>query len=424
MNRRWKMMVNIVGGLLVGAGLLLLPAGLVWLLITAFEPLAGRDVGMVWLAAEVIALGGGALLLTHSGHALKDRPSRPLRLPSVWLIGWGIVMLLVGGEVVRRVGAGGLLFPPIFVLAAAATPLAAVAWALHGRSAELTWRRFTLAFLGGATIAVALALVLELLVPIGLLALVYGALEPLRGMGDRMLEMLAGDEVARALSSREFLLALFQLAIVAPLVEEFVKPLHVLPLIRRTLRRREAFLLGAAAGAGFAALENLLYTGFGVEVWGGVLALRALGAAVHPLASGWVALSWHDVFHGSDRKPGTPPGWMMRFGLAVGLHGLWNGGSLLVLALADAHFFGPAPPDVDVLGLTTAGVLLALLAVVGGAAWAAMRSAGRPAEEVGPEILPPTLLASDRALAVWAVICLAAALSIGLATMRILGGGG
>jgi hypothetical protein len=225
--------------------------------------------------------------------------------------------------------------------------------------------------------------------------------------------------VAKVLTTPGFLVALVELTVVAPLVEETVKPLVTLPLVRHLERPRDALLLGAAAGAGFAALENVLYATAGLPIWMGILAVRALGAAVHPLGTGLVTLGWHGLLR---RQPDAGRRWLGGYGLAIGMHALWNGGTALLLALLGAQFFGEAPPELDVLGVTVAGSLLALLALEGVAVFVGARAlARRLAIPEGPEVeeVPvPGGLSPDQVMVVWALICLLVLLPLGLAVLQ------
>ena len=179
-----------------------------------------------------------------------------------------------------------------------------------------------------------------------------------------MLTGLAGQQIARAITNPGFILAFIQLAVIAPIAEEIAKPLVTLPLIGR-LARREAFLVAGMAGAGFSALENVIYTSFGAYLWAGVLALCALGGAIHPLGAGLGGLSWRDVLNGE--RDAWRQG-LARFRLAVGMRALWNWGSLIVVVPGGAQFFGKVPAEVNILGVTAAGTMLALLIVLGLAA--------------------------------------------------------
>ena len=108
----------------------------------------------------------------------------------------------------------------------------------------------------------------------------------------------------------------------APLVEELVKPLPLLPVLKRLPAARDALVLGVLAGAGFAAVEDLLYAaGFG-DAWSGVLVVRLLGSALHPFGAGLMAVAWWHVRRG---EPGAAARWGRYYGLAVGAHAPWNG---------------------------------------------------------------------------------------------------
>jgi RsiW-degrading membrane proteinase PrsW (M82 family) len=379
-----------------------------------------RASGLAAAALMAVGLVCGGTMLFQGERALAGKPSRRLRLPPLWGVIGGFVLALVTGLGLWQVkGVGPLLAPWFIVAAATLPPLAAIVWAVENRPGWLTWRRMGVAFSAGATVSVLLAILLEILAPFTVVWLLLDLGEPVLNAFERLVELLAGGKVARALTSSGFLLALFQLALVAPLVEEFVKPLVVLPLLRGLESRREAFLLGAAAGAGFAALENVLYALFGGEYWGGILAVRALGAAVHPLGAGLTALAWHAVL---SRKPGAGRGWLGGFGLAVGQHALWNGGLALWLALSGAAFFGPESWEADVMGVSIAVGMLAFIALEGAALWAGMRALSRRLAPDYDRAAEPAVgegLSTERAIALWAVVCLLVLLPVGLAALQV-----
>jgi RsiW-degrading membrane proteinase PrsW (M82 family) len=110
--------------------------------------------------------------------------------------------------------------------------------------------------------------------------------------------------------------------------EEIAKPLGVLWLARREdlARARHGFLLGAAAGMGFAAFETMGY-GFtfliasrgSLDVLGEVLLTRGL---LSPMAHGaWTALVV-GVFWREGKR--LTPAVLLAFAVAVALHALWN----------------------------------------------------------------------------------------------------
>jgi len=368
----------------------------------------------------VVTVGGGGFTFYQGMQSEANRPSQALRLPPLWALAGAFPLLLALGLGAQQSSLGSLFFPIPLIAAALLPPIGALVWMIERQPGSLTWRRAGVAFVAGGTISVGLAFALELLLPGLALLLVLDLVEPvLSGLGG-LLEALAGLEVARALTSPGFVVALVALGVVAPAVEEMVKPLVTLPLLRHLKSPREALLLGAVAGAGFAAVENVIYATAGLPVWTGILVLRALGAAVHPAGTGLVTVGWFRVL---GRESGAGLCWLRGYGLAVGIHALWNGGSTLLLALMGTRFFGEAPPEVDLLGVSVAGSLLALLAMEGALAWIAARALSRrlagPAEE---ERVEETLvvggLSPDQSLAVWAVVCLLVLLPVGLAVLE------
>jgi RsiW-degrading membrane proteinase PrsW (M82 family) len=335
--------------------------------------------------------------------------------------------------------APGLFLPPALVAAAALPPLWAVSWFTRQQAEGLTWRRGLVAFSGGATVSVGIALALEILLPLIVLSLVFGLGGAIMPQARSLFTALAGKNIAAALTNPSFVYLFVQIAVIAPLAEEFAKPLVVLPFVGR-LTRREAFLVSAMAGAGFAALENVLYAGFGLYLWAGILLARALGGAIHPLGAGLVGLAWRDILRGEPRA------WtngVARFGLAVGMHAAWNGGSLLVITLGGARFFGQLPPQINVLGLAAGGTTLAFLVVLGLAALWLGREVSRR-EDAGREdtrredtrredtrrdqaigeaeagSVEGQFILSDRAAAIWAFVCLVAVVPAGITSLQLL----
>jgi hypothetical protein len=173
------------------------------------------------------------------------------------------------------------------------------------------------------------------------------------------------------------------------------------------------------AGAGFAALENVVYATTGFYIWAGILVVRALGSALHPLGSGLVAQGWRDVLRG-EKDAGK--NWLRRFGIAVAVHAVWNGGSLLVITLGGARFFGDLPPEIDVLGLSAAGTTLAFLIILGLSALWIGRAYGHDKPVLSVEEEAPhgaRFMLSDRAIAIWALACLAAIVPAGIAGLKL-----
>jgi hypothetical protein len=118
---------------------------------------------------------------------------------------------------------------------------------------------------------------------------------------------------------------------------------------------------------------------------------------------------------------------------AVAQHAVWNGGLALWLALSGAAFFGPAPQETNVMGIGIAVGMLAMIALEGVALWVGLRALTQrldgaataeaaPATSVGAGAEPPVLaeIPVERAVALWAIVCLVVLLPVGLATLQAL----
>jgi RsiW-degrading membrane proteinase PrsW (M82 family) len=419
MSDSWKGAIVIAGAALALLGL---PLILLYGALTLTQILEGgveTEAGIGGLLLLALTLGCGGAVLWHGSRAQRRQPSGPMRLPPAWVLAGVFGLFVVIGLASGSSFGAVVCLPPSFLVAAALPPLWAVSWFIQQETEGLTWRRGVTAFAAGATVSVFLALILEILFPTILLALVLDLARFARGGVESVLEALAGTDIAAAVTDPGFLFVLIQIAVIAPLAEELAKPLATLPLVGR-LTRRDAFWVGAMAGAGFAALENAVYAGLGLRFWAGILVVRALGSAIHPLGTGLMALAWRDILQGEKDAWRSAA---VRAAMAVGMHALWNGGSLLVIILAGARFFGELPPEIDVLGLSAAGTTLAMLIVLGlSALWIGrtigQRLAQPAAREAGP--VDAAYVLSARAVAVWALACLAAIVPAGIAGLQIL----
>jgi len=474
MESFWKRIV-MAGGVLLAVPGLVLGINLFCLVPIMLFDQGSEAVpyGIASLTLAVLTLGAGWALFRQADRSLKGKPSKVLRLPPLYL-GVGIFVLLLTAGLFfsdERHFLAGLLLPPILLVLAALPPLWAVSWftprppdarpqskpettspgaeidpaaVLRAKTISLektaqlesppesglTWRRGLVAFCGGATVSVLLAIILEILLPVAILALVFNAFSVVRGSLETLFNNLTSNtNLGQALTSPAFVYIFIQVAVIAPLVEELVKPLVTLPLLRH-LNRREAFWVGALAGAGFAALENVIYAGSGLGIWAGILAVRALGGALHPLGSGLTALGWRGILRG---EPDAPAQWLKYYALAVLAHAAWNGGSLLVITLGGAQFFGSLPAEIGILGLPMAGTTLAFLLILGMAGLWVGRAYGhdRPlTASPAPEADQPhdrdfvswTVRQdrlSERGVALWGVACLLALVPAGIAGLEL-----
>jgi hypothetical protein len=141
-----------------------------------------------------------------------------------------------------------------------------------------------------------------------------------------------------------------------------------------------------------------------------------MGAALHPFGAGLMAVAWWRV---QRREPGAAAGWTRNYGLAVGAHALWNGTCVVAAAVGYTWFQGW---EVDLLGLSNAALLVALLAAEGIGLLVALRALVRwLAPEADATHLGGALhLGEERALAVWGLACLVVLLPVGLGVLRTL----
>lgn len=270
------------------------------------------------------------------------------------------VFALVAAAVAVAAGAAGVWLDfdaafPWLVAAAAAGPVAVLA-AISGR---LEVGVTPPAVVGGGTVGPLMAVASHAAVGVFVYAFVIGFADTFTDLLDRF---RADPELIDVLSSPWLLVSLISVAAVAPLTEEAGKAVGA--AFARPSTRREAFLAGAAAGVGFAVVENLLYVGF-ASWFGGpwpVIALgRLLGVAVHPLASGLVMLGWWEWRQ--DRKLMT----LLRGYLAgVGVHALWNGSVVVFGAVETAYGLSGSTIGAGRIGL---GYLVGLGAVVAVGLW-------------------------------------------------------
>jgi RsiW-degrading membrane proteinase PrsW (M82 family) len=410
MSNRHKTLVFVWGLMWLGIGAV---AGLIFLVSAALGSSEWRLSLSVMVPLFAGSVGGG-LTAFFALRSMTKAPARSFRLPPTWALGGGFVVALAAGLGLWQADLSLAFLMPIFAaLAASLAPLAVVSWTMGRKPGAVTARRGWVAYGLGATASTSLAYILNVLLSAAVLFLVFGLVDWMLPRAEDLLEALQFGPLAEELMSTWFIIAFVEIALMAPLVEELVKPLPLLPLLRRVNSARDAFLLGALAGAGFAAVENILYAAVFGSTWGGVLAGRVLGAALHPFGAGLMAVAWWGVLRG---EPDAPTRWTRNYGLAVGAHALWNGTCVVAVAVAGAWFQGW---EVDVLGITDAAVLLALLAAEGIGLLVALRALARRMDPEADEV-PLSTLSTGRAIAVWGLVCLVVLLPVGLGMLRML----
>jgi RsiW-degrading membrane proteinase PrsW (M82 family) len=408
MSKKQKSLVFVWGLLWLGIGGL---AGLAFLAgAIGDEP----GLSLAALVPLVAGLGGGGLVAFFALRSMMQTRAGAFRLPPTWALGGGFVLALAAGLGLWQADISEAFLVPIFAaLAALLAPLGAVGWAMGRQPGGINARRGWVSLGLGATASTSLAYVFNTLLPAAILFLVFGLADRVFPLVEDLLDTLSFGPLTEELLSPWFLAALVEIAVIAPLVEELVKPLALLPLLKRVDSARDALLLGMLAGTGFAAVENLLYAAFSGSAWGGVLAVRAMGAALHPFGAGLMAVAWWGVLR---REPSAAAAWARNYGLAAGAHALWNGTCVVAVTVAGAWFQGW---EVDLLGVSDAAVLVALLAAEGIGLLVALRALPRwlaPDVEEAPLLALPT----ERTLAVWGLACLVVLLPVGLGVLQTL----
>jgi RsiW-degrading membrane proteinase PrsW (M82 family) len=286
---------------------------------------------MQFFAFSAAGLLGGGFGIYHSSRALfMRRPSTELKLPWFWvfLILYLIVItistvLYTTGQAVTNL-AGTILLIAFAGLLPAMTFMALGLRRVHFPSNAkwpTTWRRFTLALISGSTLGVVLAAVIELV-------LTVVAAQQFK-VGDIS---LTDPNFKVPDDPRTIAFLLILVAVIAPVVEEAVKPVAVIALIGRIRSAAEAFVLGMACGIGFDLVETIGYIGSGYKDWLTVAIERSSAGLLHGFGAGMVALGWYLITHpGATQKANRVLLALGCWGYAILQHSLWNGSFVLQL---------------------------------------------------------------------------------------------
>ncbi len=334
----------ILSGVLAAVGSLGLAVGLGVLAVVSPEALGGDSLipATLAVAAGVIGAGLGAALAWQGGRALYGAPGGVMRLPR-W--GWwagALSLALAAGQAALQLDARWAM--PILHVAASVAPaglLLALALGSARRGGGAVPTRTLLGGLSwGIFGGVGIALALEMLVGLGVIvaAIAWIAVahpelaaqfENLVGQSDLAAGGFDPEMLAAMLRSPVVWLGLLGLGSgVVPLIEEIAKSLAV-PLVAltgRRLTRLDGFLIGVAAGAGFAIFEGVGNGGMALAVpenWTTLMLLRGGATAMHCLASGLTGLAWQSAL--TERRLARGVGLVV---LAMTLHGIWNAAAL------------------------------------------------------------------------------------------------
>jgi RsiW-degrading membrane proteinase PrsW (M82 family) len=251
-------------------------------------------------------------------------------------------------------------------------PIAVLAWVAIGGLPAGSWRRLWASFgigMIGSTLG-ALAVEYSL---VAVAALAAGAIASLNPEWLAILEKIksqlsnAGDIQAIITSLAPylnnplvFILALLFAAVIAPIIEETLKPAAIWVLGKRLHSPAEGFALGATCGAGFALLEGTLAaTGF-AQMPGVGLASRAASSLLHITASGLVG--WGIASSRVEGRHGRLAG---AFLASTSLHGLWNGAVVLAVFGSLRLTLADSMPDPIGILLVVLGIVMLIALLIG-----------------------------------------------------------
>jgi RsiW-degrading membrane proteinase PrsW (M82 family) len=314
----YRLVISIIS--IVGISLTLV-AGLILLLIVALTAAFGLGNSLTLLGllgyAGVMAVAGGGVGLYLTIRALMGRPSAWLRLPPFWAPLGLEVVVLGAGVAQHMLGLPQAPAPMEVLLVWLSGILPALGFftlAAERLNFPSTWRRVWMSFLSGSFLAVLIAIILELVAQVALTIILQAGTGSLTNVDPN--------------NGSQILLVFLIVSVVAPVVEEGFKPTGPLTMMGRIGTPSEAFLLGMAAGMGFAILETMEYITTGSADWI-VIALIRLGAGLlHGTGAGMATMGWWYLTRGR----GVPNRVLKGLGAifyAMLQHGLFNGSTLL-----------------------------------------------------------------------------------------------
>jgi hypothetical protein len=378
----------LLGAMIVGA--LVIVGGLAMgLLFLAFSATPGRGTasgGGPWQVATValaLILWGAAygLALVWTGwRGLSGKPGHDFSLPAWgwWLL--AIVIILIAGQL--ALSAGVMFLAPFFHIAAGVLPpllFLALATGQSRRQGTAVAARPTVGSLGwGGTGGTWIGITLEgiaLFVAMVAVGLWLAATNPdlIARLREWAAEVQAAGQpgnlgkLTPLITSPFVVLAiLLGIGVVVPFIEETGKALAV-PLVAltgRKLTRMDGFLLGVAAGAGFAIFEGVLNGALALgapAAWGALMFVRGGTAAIHCLASGLAGLAWQALLTGREWARG-----LLLAMLAIALHGTWNflAGAQTFLSLRATGEVGLADSVMRSLSVLPLVLILGLMGLV------------------------------------------------------------
>jgi len=384
------------------------------LLLVFSDDSAAIATGLISFIFLILTIGAGGITFWHSTRSLQKKVSKPVQFPRVWIL-LSILgfLILVGLIVDENEPIAGILLPPVLFGITILPPLSALSWFVDSRTPGITFRQGLVALAGGATVGIFLTFSVVSLVIITVLALVYNFANVLLNQIDSA-DVFGFDSLAMLLGGWNYVYVFILITFIIPIAAELCKPLVTLPVLAR-FSPQGAFLVGSAAGAGFATLSSLAMASWGLAVWPGALVVLVLGGAINPFWTGFVTMGWYRILK-KDAKAWTD--WAIRLCIAIIIHAFWNGSSLLILTVGDVEHFGNLFWGVTPVGILAAGSTLVMVIILGLGAFQWGRTTMEQLSTSQATDLQITI--SEKTMAMWALFCLVIIVPTGLLWLHFL----
>jgi hypothetical protein len=274
------------------------------------------------------------------GQEILPAAIRPVKFwqVAVLVVAW-VIIVIIGAVLASLFAYGWAVAAPLFLLGVS-LPILCLVWIGAGGLASGSRRRLWFVFGYGMVGGTVAAMLLEYLlfgIAAAVIAVLAVANPELRTIIDQIKTQVAnanaGDiqslltVLAPYITNPLVILSILAFAaVLAPLIEEAVKPAVIWFLGKRLRSPAEGFVLGALCGAGFAMMEGLLAASGATQMWGFGLAGRAAASLMHITSSG--LLGWAIASAQLEKRYGRLA---LTYLLSVSLHGLWNGSAILAV---------------------------------------------------------------------------------------------
>ena len=328
-------------------GLMARSATLAFTGMLSFNPGEMTSLASSMLDALAMLFCAGLLVpvLVYTIRRLKGQVVLPVAIQPVkfWqgsaLVVIWLVIVIFGTVLTNLFAYGWVAATPLFLLGIS-LPILSLIWISAGGLPSMSRRRLWSVFGYGMVGGPLAAMLLEYML-IGIAAVVIGVLvvanPDLRTIIDQIKTQVAnanaGDLQALLTVLAPYIMnplvilsILVFAAVLAPLIEEAVKPAVIWFLRKRLRSSAEGFVLGALCGAGFAMMEGLLAASGATQMWSFGLVGRAAASLMHITSSG--LLGWAIA---SAQLKKRYRQLVLTYLLSVSIHGLWNGSAIMAV---------------------------------------------------------------------------------------------